>query len=276
MFHHQTFFDYEVDSDDEWEEEEPGESLHGSDDEKESEDDYEVDNEVFVPHGHLSDEEYQDDDIGEDNTPTAQKAREQILQRAFAEEMNKKTQKIKPRNIGLVYCNPDGEESTDCSKTLWGVLQRASAICQEPVSLKPLEDVTTNHLSLNGADDAGPTLPTKKLSLSEEHIKDLIRLLHGNTNGLSFLIEEFLAHLAKQIECDESSADLRISKSYVKRKCHELAERKLCTEKGPMLNKFCWCVSRKTRESNGMGSITLPNSWTYILEKKKLRKLPFD
>lgn len=46
--------DYEVDSDSEWEEEEPGESLHGSDDEKEkdeSEDDYEVDNDFFVPHG---------------------------------------------------------------------------------------------------------------------------------------------------------------------------------------------------------------------------------
>jgi len=50
-------FDYEVDSDDEWEEEEPGESLHGSDDEKESEDEYEVDNDLFVPHGYLSDEE---------------------------------------------------------------------------------------------------------------------------------------------------------------------------------------------------------------------------
>lgn len=38
--------DYEVDSDDEWEEEEPGESLNGSDDEKEvvSEDEYEIDN----------------------------------------------------------------------------------------------------------------------------------------------------------------------------------------------------------------------------------------
>jgi chromatin assembly factor 1 subunit A len=56
-FYLQKFFDYEVDSDDEWEEEEPGESLHGSDDEKESEDEYEVDNEFFVPHGYLSDEE---------------------------------------------------------------------------------------------------------------------------------------------------------------------------------------------------------------------------
>lgn len=52
-------FDYEVDSADEWEEEEPGESLHGSDDEKdkESEDEYEVDNSIFVPHGYLSDDE---------------------------------------------------------------------------------------------------------------------------------------------------------------------------------------------------------------------------
>lgn len=56
-------FDYEIDSDDEWEEEDPGgESLHGSDDEKESEDDYEVDNDVFVPHGYLSDEEGQDNE----------------------------------------------------------------------------------------------------------------------------------------------------------------------------------------------------------------------
>lgn len=44
--------------------EEPGESLHGSDDEKESDHEYELDNEVFVPHGYLSDEEgAQDDDV---------------------------------------------------------------------------------------------------------------------------------------------------------------------------------------------------------------------
>merc|ERR1719507_182012 len=53
-------FDYDYDSDDDWEEEEEGESL--SDDEKDGEEDgenedYEVDNEFFVPHGYLSDEE---------------------------------------------------------------------------------------------------------------------------------------------------------------------------------------------------------------------------
>lgn len=54
----QICFDYEVDSDDEWEEEEPGESLRGSDDEKDKdeedpdENDYDVDNEFMVPHGY--------------------------------------------------------------------------------------------------------------------------------------------------------------------------------------------------------------------------------
>mgnify|MGYP002715754884 CR=1 FL=1 len=51
-------FNYDVDSDDEWEEEEePGESLLDSDGEKEPEEDYEVDNDFFVPHGYLSDDE---------------------------------------------------------------------------------------------------------------------------------------------------------------------------------------------------------------------------
>lgn len=48
-----------MDSDEEWEEEQEGESIDGSaagsDDEQEA-DEYEVDNEVFVPHGYLSDE----------------------------------------------------------------------------------------------------------------------------------------------------------------------------------------------------------------------------
>lgn len=58
-------FDYEINSDDEWEEEDPGESIHGTDNEEEPEDDYEVDNDVFVPHGYLSDEE--GDNKGNDN-----------------------------------------------------------------------------------------------------------------------------------------------------------------------------------------------------------------
>lgn len=49
--------DYNVDSDDEWEDEESGESLRDSEEEKEPVDDYEIDDDIFVPHGYLSDGE---------------------------------------------------------------------------------------------------------------------------------------------------------------------------------------------------------------------------
>ena len=66
MFY-QDQLDYEVDSDDEWEEEEPGESL--SDCEKDKDDEEEVPEEddddrdgFFVPHGYLSEGEGCDDE----------------------------------------------------------------------------------------------------------------------------------------------------------------------------------------------------------------------
>ena len=61
-------FDYEVDSDLEWEEGGPGESLNGSDSDGSVKDDYEIDNEFFVPHGYLSEDENEEngDKIRED------------------------------------------------------------------------------------------------------------------------------------------------------------------------------------------------------------------
>lgn len=59
----QTILEYEVDSDDEWEEPEEGESLRGSDEEEEQDDQYEEDNDMFVPHGYLSDGEGDEDEL---------------------------------------------------------------------------------------------------------------------------------------------------------------------------------------------------------------------
>jgi chromatin assembly factor 1 subunit A len=57
-------FDYDVDSDEEWEDEPDGESIASSkcDDEDDVLDDDEEDDGFFVPHGHLS-----DDEIDEEN-----------------------------------------------------------------------------------------------------------------------------------------------------------------------------------------------------------------
>uniref|UniRef100_A0A8C4QQ70 Uncharacterized protein n=1 Tax=Eptatretus burgeri TaxID=7764 RepID=A0A8C4QQ70_EPTBU len=55
----EELLDYEVDSDDEWNEEEPGESLSHSEGEEDDDDN----DGFFVPHGHLSDEEGASDEV---------------------------------------------------------------------------------------------------------------------------------------------------------------------------------------------------------------------
>ena len=91
-------FEYDYDSDEDWEEEEEGESLSDNEDDKEKEeekDDYEVDNEFFVPHGYLSDEEEEKD---EDEVFNPETAKEKLKHAEHAEkEHKKKTQQLKPR-----------------------------------------------------------------------------------------------------------------------------------------------------------------------------------
>lgn len=57
-------FDYEVDSDDEWEDEPEGESIISNEDLEEEQvlGEEDEDDGFFVPHGHLSDDELDEDD----------------------------------------------------------------------------------------------------------------------------------------------------------------------------------------------------------------------
>lgn len=109
---HQAIFDYEVDSDDEWEEEaEPGESLTDSEGEdKEPADDYEVDNEFLVPHGYLSDSEgeVEDEDGGTKAdkrplSPSAVKEKLKLKEEQFERELKEKTCHVKPSLIGCCW-----------------------------------------------------------------------------------------------------------------------------------------------------------------------------
>lgn len=252
-------FDYEIDSDDEWEEEEPGESLEISDEEgdKESEDDYDIDNEFFVPHGHLSDEELQDDEM-EDNTPEAQKAKLKIAQKEFDDEWKKKTGKLKPRVIGLIWQNADGTKPNDCSTGIWDYLCDRSAIYTAS-SIVLRSDVADNDL-----DDGDKS---KRIKMTDDAVPDLIRLLHGNRNNCKFLISEFRAFMVKKNETDNVQ-QREFSEASIKAKIRELAEKTVCTEPGPMYNKMCWFVSQDKRGECGLSALPLPNAWTYVLKPK--------
>jgi len=100
----EDIFEYDYDSDDDWEEEEEGESLSDNEDDKEKEeekDDYEVDNEFFVPHGYLSDEEEEKDE-NEVFDPETAKEKLKHAEKEFQKEHQKKTQFLKPRMWGFI------------------------------------------------------------------------------------------------------------------------------------------------------------------------------
>lgn len=135
----QKQLDYEVDSDEEWEEEQEGESIDGSaagsDDEQDG-DEYEVDNVVFVPHGYLSDEEAtMDEDDVLSLSPETQQARLKHLEDEFESEMKKPTEKLKPRMYGLLWETIDGGKPDNCVDALWNYFRKMSMVMNDPTSL---------------------------------------------------------------------------------------------------------------------------------------------
>ncbi|CRL05064.1 CLUMA_CG017973, isoform A [Clunio marinus] len=283
-----TFFDYEIDSDEEWEEEEPGESIHGSEsekdkEEKEEEDDYEVDNDFFVPHGHLSDEEVDDGEI--DNHPETQKAKLKILQQEFAAEMKKKTEKIKPRLIGCIWMNgdedehgcsrkgQDSEKKYHCSDIIWRILKaREMMTSEEGVKLEA--DLEPEIIEQDEEEVQKPLAPQKSqmsVKFTESSVKELIKLIHGNNNNKIFLIREFQAYRLKNYH---KNADFQeYSMKTVEEKMMNIADYKTCPIEGAMFGKKCWLVKNEVlKEYFGDESPALPNDWSYILEKKSTKR----
>uniref|UniRef100_A0A182QTZ9 Chromatin assembly factor 1 subunit p150 C-terminal domain-containing protein n=1 Tax=Anopheles farauti TaxID=69004 RepID=A0A182QTZ9_9DIPT len=274
------FFDYEVDSDDEWEEEEPGESLHGSDDEKDvdPEEEYEVDNEFFVPHGHLSDEELHAEEEGEleDNSSEAQKAKLKIMQQEFVAEMKKKTEKIKPRLIGCIWSNVISEDGSDqkrseCSAIILKMLNERAMLYNPD---EPISFTRTAVTGTGGDHDAAETSPLndnekpvpKKVKITDDAVGDLARLVHGNVNNRKFLVREFSAFWSSNNDSVEFSLES------IKTKIKDIANWGPCQLEGPMMGKLCWTVDETVLKHHDLTELTLPNGWKYHLEKNKPTK----
>ncbi|XP_055913618.1 chromatin assembly factor 1 subunit A [Eupeodes corollae] len=262
-----AFFDYEVDSDDEWEEEEPGESLNGSEDEKDEseDDDYEVDNEWFVPHGHLSDEEIQnEDELGPDTSREAQKAKLKALQQEFAQEMKKKTEKIKPRLIGAIWEDKNGNRPKLCPTIIWDSLStRAMIFCEPPLVEAP--EVPEPEPS------TPPPEKQKRIEIKDDLLKDLARLVHGNRHSRVFLIKEYMEHVANTCERIQNGECLAPTKSQIKEKIDEISEWSVVdavNKKKKNKKKLCWVVAADVLDKYSLGNLSLRNEWTYKLQPK--------
>ncbi|XP_022207766.2 chromatin assembly factor 1 subunit A-A [Nilaparvata lugens] len=273
-----TIFEYDVDSDDEWEEEEPGESLRGSDDEneKESEDEYEVDNKVFVPHGYLSDEEMQEDDL-EDCSREAQKAKLHLLEIEFQAEMNQKTEKLKPRLIGCVwFANSVSDPSTVGSRIAEMLLSRRMVLFGLESDL-PIEP-NRRQSPAESTSSSPVTSPLhentigRKSKFPESAIPMLVKLVHGNQNKLSFLVREFSSYLTR--EC-QSTLDVP-SMTAIRHKIRHLAKWMpfLAQDSAtcPLAGKMCWYVGKDIREKYAVllnDSDLISDAWSYILPAPK-------
>uniref|UniRef100_A0A182SU92 CAF1-p150_C2 domain-containing protein n=1 Tax=Anopheles maculatus TaxID=74869 RepID=A0A182SU92_9DIPT len=252
------YFNYDVDSDDEWEEEEPGESLHGSDDEKDSdpEEDYEVDNEFFVPHGHLSDEELhaeEENEIGDDNSPESQKLKLQIMQQEFAAEMKKKTEKIKPRLIGCIW-----EKSLNGDKVDEANRFMECSVCNGSDGAMIEQDAVDTMSPRKELEKPS----SKKVKITDDAIRDLARLMHGNVNNRKFLVREFHAFWASR----NDSVDFSFES--IRNKIKDIAQWGTCRAEGPMEGKLCWTVEKSVLQQYDLMNLTLPNDWKYHLQKR--------
>ncbi|XP_053949646.1 chromatin assembly factor 1 subunit A [Anastrepha ludens] len=273
-------FDYEVDSDLEWEEEEPGESLDGSDDEKEKEsedDDYEVDNEWFVPHGHLSEEELQnEDEILDANTREAQKAKLQVLQQEFAQEMKKKTEKIKPRLIGCIWADENGNQPALCPKIIWDTLNSRAMLCEVPPLLEDPEVPEKSEIGSPTSNRNEKTVEkVKPIKITEIMLKDLVRLVHGNHHSKNFLIKEFIAYLEANEESIKNGEVRGPVKSLVREKIDDFAEWTITESDNLLQNskkknkkRLCWIVSADVLKKMDLENLGLRNTWKYTLQPR--------
>ncbi|XP_050515268.1 chromatin assembly factor 1 subunit A isoform X2 [Diabrotica virgifera virgifera] len=228
-----NILNYEEDSDDDWEEEEQGESLNGSEDEAEKDndddkDDYEVDNEFFVPHGHLSDDEVDDEELSR-LSPDSLKQKLKLLKEEFDQDMKSKTQKLKPRSIGCIWYNKDGsnvEEAVDRYLQPLAIIHRGQIMIKKRVDIFVVKE--------------------KKNKVSRELNPDLIpvflKLVHYSPCKKSVLVEQFLADLEK------TGANKNVSKGMIIR----ALKRSACWEKYRDIEakrfKFRWSVHQDLRD----------------------------
>ncbi|XP_030640106.1 chromatin assembly factor 1 subunit A [Chanos chanos] len=237
-----VLLDYEVDSDEEWEEEEPGESLSHSegDDDDEAGDDDDDDDGFFVPHGYLSDGEgaLEEEEGGD---PEKQKIRQKLKAREWDELMSKK--KLKVLEAVVRGCYWEGAEPLP-------ELLLPYAVCMlEPL---PKEEPSTPEESSGQ-------------QKNQQLLSQLLPLLHGNVNSSKVIISEFQEFCRQQSSSSPTvsphgSGDNVPTRIQLKRLIKENA----VYEKRSTYRRCCWYVHAEVLSKFGHDALPVPCQWTYL------------
>ncbi|XP_073542456.1 chromatin assembly factor 1 subunit A isoform X2 [Phyllobates terribilis] len=260
-----TLLDYEVDSDEEWEEEEPGESLSHSegdeDDDDQKEDDDEDDDGFFVPHGYLSEDEGGVSDE-ECKNPENQKVRQRLKAKEWDElqSKGKKINVLKPLLVGCVWLDNGSVEVK--------FLQKYAACLIEPAG---------------GEDNVVQEAHSNKSLQDKEILAHLLPLLHGNVNGSKTIIKEFqeccqrgrfsFSDASNPTVCETSSPNSRNQNVTIpsKARLKRIISENSVYEKRPD-HRQCWYVHADVLKSFQQENLPVPCQWTYITQVNSCSK----
>uniref|UniRef100_A0A8C7W0Q1 Chromatin assembly factor 1, subunit A (p150) n=1 Tax=Oncorhynchus mykiss TaxID=8022 RepID=A0A8C7W0Q1_ONCMY len=217
--------DYEVDSDEEWEEEEPGESLSHSEG-------------VDIIHGlflaHL---------IGGD--PEKQKVRQKLKAREWDELMAKK--KVKVLEAVVRGCVWEGQGPH------LELLQQFAVCLLEPLPKPESSTPEDNTQKLQ-----------QKLQEDEQLLFQLLPLLHGNVNSNKVIITEFQEFCRQQstspISSPQNSGDNIPTRVRLKR----LIKGNAVYEKRSAFRRCCWYVKSDVLARFIQEALPVPCQWNYL------------
>ncbi|KAF7203239.1 chromatin assembly factor 1 subunit A [Nothobranchius furzeri] len=240
--------DYEVDSDEEWEEEEPGESLshsEGEDEEEGGDDEDDDDDGFFVPHGYLSDDEGALE--GEEGGDLEkQKLRQKLKAREWDELISsKKTKVLEPVVRGCVW-----EEDGLCLEHF-----QQYAVCMvEPL---PTPD-----------NSPSPGELSQRRQREEQLLAQLLPLLHGNTNSSKIIMTEFQEFCRQQGSSSLSPSDPASPQNPAENIPTRILLRRLIKnnavyEKRSSYRRCCWYVHAEVLSRFGQEALPVPCQWTY-------------
>ncbi|XP_007949291.1 chromatin assembly factor 1 subunit A [Orycteropus afer afer] len=256
--------DYEVDSDDEWEEEEPGESLshsEGDDDDEVGEDEDEDDG-FFVPHGYLSEDEGVTEECAD---PENHKVRQKLKAKEWDEFLakGKRFRVLQPVKIGCVWA----AQRDGCSVADFKVLQQFTVCLLDTV---PPEEEQTPKAS-------------KREKRDHQILAHLLPLLHGNVNGSKVIIREFQECCRQGLLGRDASSPERSSASPPspgssrpqtptagedtavpsKARLKRIISENSVYEKRPDF-RMCWYVHPQVLKSFDQEHLPVPCQWSYV------------
>uniref|UniRef100_A0A3Q2ZYV0 Chromatin assembly factor 1, subunit A (p150) n=1 Tax=Kryptolebias marmoratus TaxID=37003 RepID=A0A3Q2ZYV0_KRYMA len=243
-------FDYEVDSDEEWEEEEPGESLshsEGEDEEEGGDDEDDDDDGFFVPHGYLSnDEGALEEEEGGDLEK--QKLRQTLKAREWDELMSskKKMKVLEPVVRGCVW---------EADRAGLEAFQLYAVCLVEPL---PTADSSPS-----------PEELLQKGQREEQLLGQLLPLLHGNPNSSKVIINEFQEFCRQQTSSPSSPSDPSSPQSSPENiptriQLKRLIKKSAVYEKRSSFRRCCWYVHAEVLSRFGQEALPVPCQWTHV------------